>query len=531
MTLAPLAMQNAFALLAAALVLAPAAAAQGAAAVLEANGHTWLDQNSRLEYPADLDGDGRMELVGWWSYWSDFSPVQVFFWTQDPATGTWSEKEDTFGSGNSAYLWGTATGVGDFDGDGKDEVALCHHWAIEVFEPNGIGEPTRIVNQTYVPNLSALDRDVAVADFDEDGRDDLALVAGGTLYLYLSVPGGFTLSDTYALGPNSGGLAVDAADGAWDGEIEVIVLQQFPTSLVQVFGVDHLGQLRDTPPYALALGAGSGTAEDVMLTSGDVDGDGDTDLVCFGAAGQYQVLRRGGPGYVVEAPRVGGPATALADIDMDGDLDGICCGSGSGSFVYNTQPSTFEICVGDGTGNFDTSVQFAGLGGHHVAGAIDFDGDGDLDVLGGRVVLFGKSSVAGSLCAGAQNSTGSAAHLTAAGSQSLTAGGLQVSATGLPAGQLALLISARLLDAGDSNDTPFYDGTLCLRPMLGRLRVVSADAGGAAHFGGPADWNTTPWGIGYAPGTKYGYQVWYRDPAAGGSGANLSDAITSFLVL
>src|SRR5210317_980529 len=104
--------------IAAALVLLPSlAAAQAASEALEETALVWLDQYSRMELPADLDGDGRDELVGWWSYWSDHGALQVFFWTQDAASATWNELEDTFGSQDYAYGWDCATGVGDFDAD------------------------------------------------------------------------------------------------------------------------------------------------------------------------------------------------------------------------------------------------------------------------------------------------------------------------------------------------------------------------------------------------------------------------------
>lgn len=514
-----------------ALLFAPSLVrAQGASAVLVEDGYTWLDQNSRMEYPVDLDGDGRLELCGWWSYWSDFGPLQVFFWTQDPLSGAWSMKEDTFGSQDFAYGWDVATGIGDVDGDGLDEMVVCNHWNVEVYEPGVNGVPVRIVDQVYVPNISALDRDCCVADFDEDGREDVALVAGSMLYLLRSVPGGFSLVDSWDFGGGLMTLSVCAADARWDSELEVVVLKDGALPELFVFGVDQDNRLRETVPYAIESGAGSGVGQPIMLADGDVDGDGDEDLVLFGMLGQYQLLRREGAGYTVEVPRAGGPATALADIDSDGDLDGICCGGGGGAFEYNNQPSTFEICLGDGTGSFDASVQFAGVGGHHVAGVLDFDQDGDLDVLGGRVVLLGESELASGLCVGTANSTGTAAELHAAGSHSLARGGPSFTASGLPANQASILIAAEMMDPAQLNAAPFYDGTLCLTPLLGRLSFAWADASGHADYGGADRWGSTPWSLGTLPDTRYGYQAWYRDPAAGGAGANLSSAVSVQLV-
>lgn len=500
------------------------AMAQGTADLFEVENYKWLDHNRRIEYPADLDGDGKMELVGWWSYWSTGSSVQVFFWDHDAATGTWSELEETFGSGNASYTWESSTAIGDFDGDGKDEMAVLNHWGIEVFEPNLNGKPKRIVDQDYNPNISALDRDSAVCDFDGDGRDDIVLVAGAKVYLYKSVLNGFSLVDTYQT--EGGHLSVTCADAEGDQDYEVVVLQERVTPRVQVFQLQNM-TLRTPHIYTLEPGVGGQASDDINLSKGDIDGDGDTDLVLFGMGASYQVLRRGPVDYSVEPSRPGGPATDLVDINGDGNLDGICCGGGGGggNFEYNEAASIFELCLGDGTGNFDTSVLFDGLGAEHVAGAMDFDGDGDLDIVAGRVVLLNRSEVGGTFCDGAINSTGSAGVLHASGRHSKQAGGPELSASGLPASTVTILLGANLAGPNSATNQIFWDGNLCLKPFLARLRIAATDASGNVSFGGMSNWNSAPYGIGRAANSVHGYQVWYRDNAAGQSGANISGAI------
>ncbi len=131
----------------------------------------------------------------------------------------------------------------------------------------------------------------------------------------------------------------------------------------------------------------------------DVDGDGDIDAVFFlaensfvGTPPSYRVLRRLAPAsWVIEDVAVGGPGEFLADIDGDGDPDGVCCGGGGGSGIDyndNVRRTDFEISINDGSGAFAPAFQIQGLGSPQLAGAVDVDADGDVDLVAGRCVYY-----------------------------------------------------------------------------------------------------------------------------------------------
>ena len=65
--------------------------------------------------------------------------------------------------------------------------------------------------------------------------------------------------------------------------------------------------------------------------------------------------------------------------------------------------------------------------------------------------------------------------------------------------------------------------------MLRRLRVVPATAAGTVDLGGIPSWSTGGFNVGGAPGEAFTYQVWFRDVLAGGTGANVSDAVRLLL--
>jgi len=121
------------------------------------------------------------------------------------------------------------------------------------------------------------------------------------------------------------------------------------------------------------------------LCTGDVDGDGDVDLVVSNDHSPNQLLLNDGTGSFVDAtagrlvtPSGGFPSNAsyegdLADLDGDGDLDLVFC---------NDHNLANRVYLNDGLGFF-TDVTASALPGHlewsidQVLG--DFDGDGDVD--------------------------------------------------------------------------------------------------------------------------------------------------------
>ena len=131
-----------------------------------------------------------------------------------------------------------------------------------------------------------------------------------------------------------------------------------------------------------------------MPTAGDIDGDGDDDIVIFGDT-DYVVLRCTGQNqFSIEAPVTGGPATQLYDIDDDGDLDGVCCSSGGGGppAIFRA-PSTFHISVND-SGVFRPAYKLPGMGSYRLAGVADVNGDGKKDLVAGRAAYLSRTTLA-----------------------------------------------------------------------------------------------------------------------------------------
>src|SRR5262249_45908268 len=114
----------------------------------------------------------------------------------------------------SSQVYGMA--LGDMDGDGKSDLVVALENGVGVF--HGHGDGTFGAESDYGPGNP---RDVALADFNGDGRLDIASVSSaGTLALVLNDgSGGFLPATTSPSGVALTGIAV--ADFNGDGKPDV----------------------------------------------------------------------------------------------------------------------------------------------------------------------------------------------------------------------------------------------------------------------------------------------------------------------
>jgi hypothetical protein len=128
-----------------------------------------------------------------------------------------------------------------------------------------------------------------------------------------------------------------------------------------------------------------------------------------------------------------------------------------------------------------------------------------------------------SYCLTSLNSVGPGALMGWSGTTGLAASDLVLHVSGAPPAQVGLFI------AGDgSAQVPFGDGWRCVGGGVERLLpplVTAAD--GTGSF--PVEFGAPPLATKYTAGETGYFQFWYRDPAAGGAGFNLSNALQALL--
>ncbi len=142
--------------------------------------------------------------------------------------------------------------------------------------------------------------------------------------------------------------------------------------------------------------------------------------------------------------------------------------------------------------------------------SLDGDGDGIPDECTCEVQRY---------CVANDNSTGAPGSITALGTPSVSANDWTLRASSCPPGQFGLFFYGQ-----NQNQVPFGDGRRCVDGQIFRLPAVPISPAGEATWA--LDFAAPPQPEGaITPGSTWNFQFWYRDPAAGGSGFNLSQGM------
>ncbi|MEM8709413.1 MAG: VCBS repeat-containing protein [Planctomycetota bacterium] len=329
--------------------------------------------NPELIAAADFDGDGDMDLV---TDSNDFPPSLTVFLQSNP--GQFATPPIILDPGVSFYSDLIAD---DLDGDGNADiaVALSTSDALAVLYQTAPGafssSPTTLAN-------AGLDSPVALTsgDFNCDGRRDLACAyraVNSVIGVFLQGPSGvFDSAPSIMEVPRiSNTNAIEAGDLDGDGDLDLVVTGFGPP---QVFLQTAPGEFSDSA-FEIDDPNIPG-ASDVLV--GDLDGMGGTDLLLGQSSGELRVVRQSYPGefsstsaQVDVSDTVDLQDIAVADLDGDGDLDFV---------TAHLSSNNLAIVKQEAPGQFSSQPTFLtdpSAGAPISVIATDLDGDGDIDVV------------------------------------------------------------------------------------------------------------------------------------------------------
>ncbi|MEM7305530.1 MAG: VCBS repeat-containing protein [Planctomycetota bacterium] len=455
----------------------------------------------------DLDGDGDFDLVA--------ATQGLPFFVAGSTFSVLGGGDGTFAAPQLIELGARPTDIttADFDGDGVLDVAVTDEELGDVAVHLGTGGGAFAPSTQYL--LAGEGWAVATADFDADGSLDLALsvdafAATDFLTVLAGTGTGAFLPSQFLFGPD-GPRSLASADLDANGTADLVV-----TDDALQPALSFLGAGDGTFAAPLAIDAGR-YARGLLLE--DLDADGTLDLAVTSAFfDDARVLAGVGDGTFGEA-RIFGTAydpVALAPGDFDGDgvadLAVACRGEDRVELLLGavSDVPAARLPVDDGPG-VDVTFDFA---------LEDFDGDGELDLVGGGQLweLFTTYGVVGVLTGDGQGgfSTATGTPTGANGFEAIALGDLDgdgwkdvVSANGAGAtisllrGSSAGLMPGTPLSAGEPPvDVALadFDGDGDLDAVLPNGFVDSATVllgDGAGGFAAPVSYatETRPWTV------------------------------------
>jgi hypothetical protein len=250
----------------------------------------------------DFDGDGKLDLAVANHFGN--GTVSVLLGNGD---GTF-QPPVPYAAGRNPF----AVAVGDFDGDGNQDIVVANEGdfplpgSVSVLLGNGDGTFRAATN--YVPGQRPTS--VAVGDFNGDGILDLAVANQGPPALGLYVlfgNGDGTFQPPTLIGTNAGPLVV--ADFNNDGRPDLAVADQY-RGTASVFLANGDGSFQPARNYVAGLSA-------MFVAAGDFNGDGFSDLAVTNgeSAGNLSILFNAGdwpvsPGGAGARRRPSAPAAA-----------------------------------------------------------------------------------------------------------------------------------------------------------------------------------------------------------------------------
>ena len=284
------------------------------------------------------------------------------------------------------------------------------------FEPAGpVGPFLTSADATQLPAAAATlgDAQLDQGDFDRDGLPDLIVARAAGIDLWVQLGDRFVEVPFAVAHPGGAIWSIAVGDLDGDGFDDLVTGADGAPGAP---GVDRVWLGTSTATLDLGTPLPPGTAGATALELGDVDLDGDLDLVRAQSGDPHgatsgaldQLLINDGSGQFAVSGGFVGPwndlqsnstSVSLGDVDSDGDLD-LAIGKSDISAVDGVLGARNVLLLNDGAGSYFESIgNFADVRFDNTNGLqfADVDGDGDLDLVAANSLLAVSAADSGDL--------------------------------------------------------------------------------------------------------------------------------------
>ena len=376
----------------------------------------------------DMNADGRLDLIASApAYNSSMGRVYIFY-SDTRLTPSASGAEMVIAGGATGDLFGSALAVGDYNTDGKSDLAVgapgysSSTGRAYIFYGDGNIPPSVATADITITGNAAGDifgTALAAGDVNNSGDTDLIvgapdyLTTQGRVYVFYndgSIPTTAGTADVTITGNASSdafGAALVSKDFSTDGKVDIAVgAYGYSTSTGRVYVFNGDGSIPTTAATADTTITGNTTGDRFgdVLAGGDVNKDGKGDIV----VGAYAYSSSTGRAYIFYGDGSIPTTAATADVTITGDATGDSFGKSLsvgdvntdsfpdlmvGATGYSSSTGRAYIFYNDGSLPTTAATADAMLSGETTStnygasiGIGDFNADGKADVLVGASI-------------------------------------------------------------------------------------------------------------------------------------------------
>ena len=317
----------------------------------------------------DLDGDGDLDIL----LASAFDDTIAWYENNGAADPVFTQVIVSTTANGAASV-----SVGDMDGDGDLDIlsASVFDDTIAWYENNGAADPvfTQVIVSTTADDASS----VSVGDVDGDGDLDILSASNGdsTIAWYENNGAADPVFTQVIVSTTAfGAISVSVGDVDGDGDLDILSAS-FSDDTIAWYENNGAADPVFTEVIVSTTAFGA-----ISVSVGDVDGDGDLDILSASFSDDtiawYENNGAADPVFtevIVSTTADGAESVSVGDVDGDGDLDILSASAADNTIAWYenngaADPVFTEVIVST-TASFAASVSVG-----------DVDGDGDLDIL------------------------------------------------------------------------------------------------------------------------------------------------------